>query len=176
MNFQICAKELFFIDQSKPTSKALFFIDQWKICNRCNGSEVVDQSEDPFRRLRINWRCQNSTLVIGDTSYSLFFKGLLFRSLHCKTGKSFDTPLSQWASFVHEKQDVTEVLNSCWTCPIAWSYIEAKIHDYNWTEMFCERMLLLSAVLGILFVLQCPSTSGKRVKYFHSHTDDINFT
>ena len=55
MNFQICAKELFFIDQSKPTSKALFFIDQWKICNRCNGSEVVDQSEDPFRRLRINW-------------------------------------------------------------------------------------------------------------------------
>ena len=115
-------------------------------------------------------------LVIGDTSYSLFFKGLLFRSLHCKTGKSFDTPLSQWASFVHEKQDVTEVLNSCWTCPIAWSYIEAKIHDYNWTEMFCERMLLLSAVLGILFVLQCPSTSGKRVKYFHSHTDDINFT
>ena len=50
-------------------------------------------------------------LVIGDTSYSLFFKGLLFRSLHCKTGKSFDTPLSQWASFLHEKQDVTQVLN-----------------------------------------------------------------
>ena len=82
----------------------------------------------------------------------------------------FDTPLSQWWSFLHEKQDVTEVLNSCWTCPIAWSYIEAKIH---WTEMFCERMLLLSAVLGILFVLQCPSTSGKRVKYY---TDDISFT
>ena len=117
-------------------------------------------------------------LVIGDTSYSLFFKGLLFRSLHCKTGKSFDTLLSQWASFLHEKQDVTQVLNSCrtWTCPIAWSYIEANIHDYNWTEMFCERMLLLSAVLGILFVLQCPSTSGKRVKYLHSHSEYINFT
>ena len=55
-------------------------------------------------------------LLIGDTSYSLFFKGLLFRSLHCKTGKSFETPLSQWASFLHEKQDVTQVLNSCWTC------------------------------------------------------------
>ena len=48
-------------------------------------------------------------LVIGDTSYSLFFKGLLFRSLRCKTGKSFGTLLSQWASFLHEKQDVTQV-------------------------------------------------------------------
>ena len=48
-------------------------------------------------------------LVIGDTSYSLFFKGLLFRSLHCKTGKSFGTLLSQLASFLHEKQDVTQV-------------------------------------------------------------------
>lgn len=48
-------------------------------------------------------------LVIGDTSYSLFFKGLLFRSVHCKTGKSFGTLLSQWASFLHEKQDVTQV-------------------------------------------------------------------
>lgn len=50
-------------------------------------------------------------LVIGDTSYSLFFKGLLFRSVHCKTGKSFGTLLSQWASFLHEKQDVAQVLN-----------------------------------------------------------------
>ena len=48
-------------------------------------------------------------LVIGDTSYSLFFKGLLFRSVHCKTGKSFGTLLSQWASFLHEKQDITQV-------------------------------------------------------------------
>lgn len=48
-------------------------------------------------------------LVIGDTSYSLFFKDLLFRSLHCKTGKSFGTLLSQWASFLHEKQDVIQV-------------------------------------------------------------------
>lgn len=86
------------------------------------------------------------------------------------------TPLSQWASFLLEKQDVTQVLNSCLTCPIAWSYIAANIHDYNWAEMFCERMLLLSAVLGLLFVLQCPSTSGKRVKYLHSHTEYINFT
>lgn len=50
-------------------------------------------------------------LVIGYTNYSLFFKGLLFRSLHCKTGKSFGTLLSQWASFLHEKQDVTQVLS-----------------------------------------------------------------
>ena len=50
-------------------------------------------------------------LVINNTSYSLFFKGLLFRSLHCKTGKLFETPLSQWASFLHEKQDVAQVLN-----------------------------------------------------------------
>ena len=50
-------------------------------------------------------------LVINNTSYSLSFKGLLFRSLHCKTGKLFETPLSQWASFLHEKQDVAQVLN-----------------------------------------------------------------
>ena len=165
--------------QSLENSICRVFPFQRNVCvTRCVTQLLVD-SRSQCLLLNVTLSEQHSLpdrLVIGDTNYSLFFKGLLFGSLHRKTGKSFDTPLSQWASFLHEKQDVTQVLNSCWTCPIAWSYIEANIHDYNWTEMFCERMLLLSAVLGLLFVLQCPSTSGKRVKYLHSHTEYINFT
>ena len=160
--------------QSLENSICRVFPFQRNVCvTRCVTQLLVD-SRSQCLLLNVTLSEQHSLpdrLVINNTSYSLFFKGLLFRSLHCKTGKSFYTPLSQWASFLHDKQDV----NSCWTCPIAWSYIEANIHDYNWTEMFCERMLLLSAVLGLLFVLQCPSTSGKRVKYLHSHTEYINF-
>ena len=161
--------------QSLENSICRVFPFQRNVCvTRCVTQLLVD-SRSQCLLLNVTLSEQHSLpdrLVINNTSYSLFFKGLLFRSLHCKTGKSFYTPLSQWASFLHDKQDVS----SCWTCPIAWSYIEANIHDYNWTEMFCERMLLLSAVLGLLFVLQCPSTSGKRVKYLHSHTEYINFT
>ena len=102
--------------QSLENSICRVFPFQRNVCvTRCVTQLLVD-SRSQCLLLNVTLSEQHSLpdrLVIGDTSYSLFFKGLLFRSLHCKTGKSFYTPLSQWASFLHDKQDV----NSCWTCP-----------------------------------------------------------
>lgn len=98
--------------QSLENSICGVFPVQRNVCvTRCVTQLLVD-SRSQCLLLNVTLSEQHSLpdrLVIGDTSYSLFFKGLLFRSLHCKTGKSFDTPLSQWASFLHEKQDVTQV-------------------------------------------------------------------
>ena len=100
--------------QSLENSICSVFPFQRNVCvTRCVTQLLVD-SRSQCLLLNVTLSEQHSLpdrLVIGDTSYSLFFKGLLFRSLSCKTGKSFDTPLSQWASFLHEKQDVTQVLN-----------------------------------------------------------------
>ena len=100
--------------QSLENSICRVFPFQRNVCvTRCVTQLLVD-SRSQCLLLNVTKSEQHSLpdrLVIGDTSYSLFFKGLLFRSLSCKTGKSFDTPLSQWASFLHEKQDVTQVLN-----------------------------------------------------------------
>ena len=99
--------------QSLENSICGVFPFQRNVCvTRCVTQLLVD-SRSQCLLLNVTLSEQHSLpdrLVIGNTSYSLFFKGLLFRSLHCKTGKSFETPLSQWASFLHEKQ-----LPKCWT-------------------------------------------------------------